>query len=450
MTTEPIRAPAVAATFQMMPVASLRPYERNARKHSKKQIRLIARSIEEFGFTNPLLIDRDGMVVAGHGRLEAAKVLGLTEVPTVRLDHFTPEQIRAYVIADNRLAEQSGWDTQLLTMELGELAKLGGNFDIRLTGFDTPAIDALLCPMQADDDEPLEPDVKAPPVSRVGDLWQLGRHRLLCGDATDPRAYGRLLGDQPAQMVFTDPPYNVPIAGNVTSGDRHGEFVMASGEMSPQEFTSFLNAVFMLLVANSVDGSIHFLCIDWRHLRELMDAATVSYTELKNLCVWNKANAGMGSLYRSKHELIFVYKAGRGAHINNIELGRHGRNRSNVWPYAGVTTPSKGRSQRLAMHPTVKPTAMIADAILDCSHRDGLVLDPFGGSGSTLLAAERTGRRAALMELDPRYVDVTVQRYLRSGGQAVLLEDVEGESSAVAGCSWAEVVTQRREDGDEQ
>lgn len=437
------RMPDLGTAYQMTSVASLRPYERNARKHSKKQVRQIARSIEEFGFTNPLLVDGSGMVIAGHGRLEAAKQLGLAEVPTLQLNHLSPDQIRAYVIADNRLAEKSGWDTQLLTLELGELANV--EIDIRLTGFETAEVDALLCPMQPDDEESIEPDLKATAVSRIGDLWQLGRHRLICGDATDPKVYDRLLGEETAQMVFTDPPYNVPIAGHVTSGERHEEFVMASGEMSQKEFESFLHRVFSSLVAHSADGAIHFICMDWRHMRELMDAA-VPYGELKNVCVWNKANAGMGSLYRSKHELVFVFKVGDGTHINNVALGKHGRYRSNVWNYAGVTSMSRGRAQKLAMHPTVKPTAMIQDAILDCSHRDGLVLDAFGGSGSTLIAAENTGRRAALIELDPRYVDVIVQRYLRTGGQAVLLDD-EGSSSTAAR-SWADLVALRQGDMD--
>lgn len=425
--------PAIPAAYQSLPVASLHPYERNARKHSKKQIRQIARSIETFGFANPLLIDRHGMVVAGHGRLEAAKLLGLAEVPTLRLDHLSPEQVRAYVIADNRLAEKSGWDQELLSLELGELVDL--DLDIQLTGFDTAEVDALLSPMLDDEEMAVEPDPAQPVVSRVGDLWELGPHRLLCGDSTTPASYAQLLGGERAQLVFTDPPYNVPIANNVTTGDRHGEFVMASGEMSRAEFTAFLGTVFEQLVAHSTDGSIHFVCIDWRHLAELLGAAEGRYAELKNLCVWNKANAGMGSLYRSKHELVFVFKRGSAPHINNVELGKHGRYRSNVWNYAGATSPHKSRAQRLAMHPTVKPVVMIADAIKDCSHRNGLVLDPFGGSGSTLIAAHDTGRRAALIELDPRYVDVAVRRYLRVGGTAVL---------AGTGQAWADVVVERQ------
>lgn len=450
MNTEDCRMPAPGMAYQMMSVASLRPCERNARKHSRKQVRQLARSIEEFGFTNPLLIDGSGMVIAGHGRLEAAKQLGLDEVPTLQLGHLTPEQVRAYVIADNRLAERSGWDMSLLAQELRDLADQTPELDLQLTGFDTAEIDALLRPLQEDVDEPLEPDEKAPPVSRLGDLWQLGRHRLICGDATDPNVYHRLLGDEKAQMIFTDPPYNVPIAGHVTSSEQHGEFAMASGEMTPAQFTAFLNSLCILLVANSVDGSMHYICMDWRHMGELMSAAQAPYEELNNVCVWNKPNAGMGSLYRSKHEFVFVYKAGRGAHINNVQLGKHGRHRSNVWDFPGVTSMSRGRSQKLAMHPTVKPTSMIQEAILDCSHWDGLVLDAFGGSGSTIIAAEQTDRRAALIELDPRYVDVAVRRYLRLGGSATLREEGAAGDRSPVGRSWEEVVALRKERADEQ
>jgi hypothetical protein len=424
-----------AMNVQSLPVASLRPHERNARKHSKKQIRQIARSIEAFGFTNPVLVSSEGTIVAGHGRVEAAKLLGLQQVPTLRLEHLSREQVRAYVIADNRLAEKSGWDNTLLALELGELSNL--DLDIQLTGFDTAEIDVLLSPMLDDEELPAEPDLKSPPVSRVGDLWELGPHRLLCGDSTAAASYQQLLGDERAQMIFTDPPYNVPIAGNVTSGERHDEFVMASGEMTKEQFTAFLGTVFGHLVHHGADGSIHFVCMDWRHMGEMVTAAEGRYSELKNLCVWNKANAGMGSLYRSKHELVFVFKAGKAVHINNVQLGKHGRYRSNVWNYAGATSMSRGRAERLDMHPTVKPVVMIADAIKDCSQRDGLVLDPFGGSGSTLIAAHDAGRRAALIELDPRYVDVTIRRFLRLGGQARLAD---------SGQSWDEVEAARAEE----
>jgi hypothetical protein len=308
---------------------ALKRRERNPRTHSKKQIRQIANSIKQFGFTNPVLIDGDGMIIAGHGRVLAAELLGIDAVPTICLADMTPAEIRAYVIADNKLAENAGWDRELLALELKGLLDLDLklDFDVTITGFEIPEIDVLV--QSLDDTPPDEADQapapdSRPPVSRPGDLWRLGRHRLLCGDATRPEDYRRLMGASRAQLVFTDPPYNVPIGGHVSGlgAVTHDEFAMASGEMSEAEFTAFLTTVFQNLTAHSIDGSIHFVCMDWRHMHELLTASRDVYTELKNLCVWNKTNGGMGSLYRSKHELVFVLKHGTAPHINNVELGR--------------------------------------------------------------------------------------------------------------------------------
>ena len=267
-------------------------------------------------------------------------------------------------------------------------------------------------------------DSATPPVSEPGDLWCLGEHRLLCGDATDAAAFKTLMGDDRAQMVFIDPPYNVPIDGHVCGSGaiKHREFAMASGEMTEDEFTTFLKNVFRQITRHSEDGSIHFVCMDWRHLHEIVSAGRAVYSDLKNLCVWNKDNGGMGSLYRSKHELVFVFKHGDARHINNVELGRHGRYRTNVWDYPGVNTLRNGRLEELAMHPTVKPVQLVADAILDCSTRGSIILDCFGGSGTTLVAAEQTRRHARLMELDPHYVDVIIQRYQQTTGNTVFHE----------------------------
>ncbi|MBT5413550.1 MAG: site-specific DNA-methyltransferase [Rhodospirillaceae bacterium] len=396
--------------------AELKRRSRNPRTHSKKQIRQLADSILTFGWTNPILIDADSRIVAGHGRLEAAKLLGIERVPTIRLDHLSEEQIRAYVIADNRLAEIADWDRELLALELGELATLNLDFELTVVGFDTPELDILIgdgvgeAPDEAD--EVPVPDPDAPVISRLGDLWQIGGHRLLCGDATDPAGYKRLLGDRPAQIVIVDPPYNVPIAGHVSGLGcaKHQNFAMASGELTSSEFITFLQTALALHAAHSQDGAIHYVFMDWRHIGDLLTAGDTAYSELKNICVWAKTNAGMGSLYRSAHELIAVFKVGTGRHINNIELGRHGRNRTNVWTYAGYNTFGPGRDEALAAHPTVKPIALIADAIKDCSHRGGVILDGFAGFGTTLLAAERTGRIGCGIELDPRYVDATIRR----------------------------------------
>jgi len=394
----------------------LKKRPRNPRTHTPKQIQQIVASIKEFGFISPVLIDGSDEIIAGHGRVEAAKLVGMSDVPTVRVDHLTPAQIRAYVIADNKLAENAGWDRELLTLELQELS-VDLNFDVTITGFETAEVDLLIgelgeeTPDEAD--QVPEIDRSVPAVSRAGDRWQIGNHVLLCGDALDENNYVNLLDSQKAQLVFTDPPYNVAIDGHVSGHGRvkHREFAMASGEMSTQEFTKFLETALGCLAEFSSNGSIHFICMDWRHLRELLDAAEKPYGELKNLCVWAKTNAGMGSLYRSQHELIFVFKNGSEPHINNVELGRFGRNRSNVWNYAGVNTFGSDRDTELAMHPTVKPVAMVADAILDCSKRNGIILDAFAGSGTTLIAAEKTGRRGYGIEIDPHYVDTIIRRF---------------------------------------
>ena len=404
---------------------SLTQASRNARTHSRKQIAQIAASIRQFGFVNPVLVDADGSIIAGHGRVEAAKSLGMSAVPTIRLDHLSAAERRAYLIADNRLAELAGWDHEILAIELGELATLELEFDIEITGFESADIDTILeasrpQPEPAEAQEDLEP--RGPAVTRKGDLWHLGDHRLLCADALDPLSYATLLNCKKAQMVFTDPPYNVPIAGHVSGLGKvkHREFAMASGEMSSAEFTEFLAKVLGNLAAASTDGSIHYVCMDWRHIQEVLSAGNAAYTELKNLCIWNKDNGGMGAFYRSKHELVFAFKSGKAAHINNFGLGEKGRYRTNVWDYAGTNTLRPDRMDELAMHPTVKPVAMVADAIKDCSKRGGTILDAFGGSGTTLMAAERTGRHGYLLELDPAYVDVTIRRWQAKTGQKAL------------------------------
>jgi DNA modification methylase len=391
---------------------SLKPRATNPRTHPKRQIEQLKKSIQQFGFVRPVLLDGHDGIIAGHGSTLAAIELGMSDIPTVRVDHFSQEQIRAYVIADNKLAENAGWDRNLLAMELKELSL---NFDLTLTGFELPEVDLLLGELDGNADaadEIPETDPNRPAVSRSGDLWQIGEHFLLCGDSTKRESYETLLQGKRAQLVFTDPPYNVRIVGNVSGLGKtvHTEFAMASGEMTQEEFIAFLSTVFGHLAEFSTDGSIHYICMDWRHLREMLDS-TKAYRELKNVCVWAKTNAGMGSLYRSQHELVFVFKNGTAQHINNVELGRFGRNRTNVWNYAGVNTFGKERDAELAMHPTVKPVALVADAILDTSYREGLVLDTFGGSGTTLIAAEKTGRHGYAIEIDPRYVDTILRRF---------------------------------------
>lgn len=404
-------------------ISALRPYPKNARTHSPKQIRQIAKSIKSFGFTNPVLIDKDNCILAGHGRVEAAKLAGLTEVPAVVISHLTPAQKKAYILADNRLAELSGWDKNILKVELEELQSIeDGDFDLTLTGFDTPEIDVLLAPPDAPAPENANFLEKSIPARvKSGDLWQLGAHKLLCADSTQPAAFRRLLGEEKANLIVTDPPYNVKISGHVRSGEKYREFAMASGEMSQSEFSQFLKGVFTLLAEYSIPGSLHYAFMDWRHMGEILSAGMSAYTALKNVCVWNKLSGGMGSLYRSQHELVFVFKNGDAPHTNNIELGVHGRYRTNVWDYPGIFIKNKVNKANINLHPTVKPVGLLADILLDASPRKGLVLDPFGGSGSTLLAAERTGRQARIIEIDPYYCDVILYRYEQMGGKELKL-----------------------------
>jgi hypothetical protein len=404
----------------MLATQTLKPYAGNSHTHSSTQIDQIAQSILRFGFTNPVLIDANRNVIAGHGRLEAAKLLNIERVPTILLDHMTEAEKRAYVIADNKIAQNAGWDPELLGLELRYISQLDIYLDLTVTGFEPAEIDLSLQGLESaasagQADEVPERDLFRASVSRKGDLWLLGerqQHRILCADARDSESFAQLLMGQKAQLVVDDGPYNRrPSRIGGRGAVRHPEFVMASGEMSVTQFTNFLSTIIGHLVRHSVDGSLHYLFTDWRHIFELLSAARGLYSEFKNLCVWNKCNGGQGSMYRSKHELIFVFKNGTAPHINNIELGKFGRNRTNVWDYAGVNSFGESRLQELAAHPTPKPVALVSDVLLDASKRNGIVLDCFGGAGTTVVAAEKTGRRGYSIELDPTYVDVAVRRF---------------------------------------
>lgn len=429
-------------------ISDLRPDPRNPRTHSPKQVRQIARSIKTFGFNVPILVDGEGQVIAGHGRLLACKELGWEEVPTIALEHLTEAQVKAYRIADNRLTEISEWDDRLLAEQLKELSLVDLDFSLEAIGFEMGEIDFRIESLEAPDggngQDPADdlPDIPAgDPVTRLGDLWLLGRHRLLCGNALEEEALKVLMGGRKAAVVFTDPPYNVPIDGHCTGlgSVRHREFAMACGEMNEAEFTTFLNQALERLAAHSEDGSLHFVCMDWRHLQEVLAAGHQVYSEMKNLCVWAKDNAGMGSLYRSQHELVLVFKNGKGAHQNNVQLGQHGRYRSNVWRYPGVNSFGRATEEGnlLALHPTVKPVALVADAILDASRRGEIVLDTFLGSGTTLMAAERVGRVCHGLELDPLYVDTIIRRWQAMTGDTAVL--------ATSGVDFEEVREERIE-----
>ncbi len=399
---------------------SLKPDPRNPRVHSDKQVRQIAQSIESFGFNVPLLIDDQQQVIAGHGRLLAARKMGWDKVPAIKLSHLTESQRMAFLIADNRLTENSSWDERMLGEQLKILSELNLDFDLEAIGFEVPEIDLLIdglnTVLEADPDD-LLPAVSESAVSVLGDLWQLGKHRVLCGNSLAAASYERLMDSAKADLVITDPPYNVVIDGHSTGLGKihHREFGMASGEMSSAEFTGFLRKAMLAARDHSIAGSLAYYFMDWRHMTEILSAGQQVYSELLNLCVWAKSNGGMGSFYRSAHELVFLFKNGTGSHRNNVQLGKFGRYRTNVWNYPGANSFSRSDSEGnlLALHPTPKPVALIADAIKDCTARGDLVLDPFLGSGTAVIAAERSGRRCYGLELDPLYVDTIMRRWQR-------------------------------------
>jgi DNA modification methylase len=415
---------------EILPMDAIRLDEKNARVHTRVQIRQIGKSIQAFGFNSPILIDRDSLVLAGHGRILALQWLGVTEVPVIRLDHLTPEQARAYAIADNKLTENSSWNDKLLGDHFKLLSELDLDFDLDATGFTMGEIDLRIEGLDGlSDGADLEETAveTGPAVCRPGDLWRLGPHKIQTGDAREARSYEQLMSGAAAALVIADPPYNVPINGHVTQGRkgkrRHREFAVANGEMSEPEFTAFLMTVFALLVRFSRAGALHYAFIDWRHAFAMTAAGRAAYDHLINICVWAKSSAGMGGLYRSAHEFVLVFKHGDAPHQNNVQLGKYGRDRTNVWNYPGAAAMRRGEEAEFtADHPTPKPVSLVADAIMDASSRGDLVLDPFGGSGTTLIACERVGRIARIMECDPLYVDLMIRRWQRLTGQAAILE----------------------------
>jgi len=393
----------------------LRSYSRNAKNHPEKQIAQIAASIKEFGFNNPILVDESGEVIAGHGRLAAAKVVGLDTVPVIRLAHLSEAQKRAYRLADNKIAENGGWNTDLLRLEISELETICGDLDISITGFDSIELDVMFNTGDMKSADPKANTVPYVPeneiMTRPGDIWLLGAHRIICENSLEPKTFERLFGDKVADMVLQDPPYNVKISGHVCGAGtvKHKEFAMASGEMKYDEFTEFLRKNFDLCAKFSRPGSLHYNFMDWRHIGEIT-AAGAAFSDLVNMCVWVKSSGGMGSLYRSQHELCFIFKNGAAGHVNNIELGRHGRYRTNVWNYAGVNSFGRHKGD-IKLHPTVKPVEMLKDAILDVTRRGDIVLDSFLGSGSNVIAAHQAKRVCYGIELEPLYVDTAIRRF---------------------------------------
>jgi DNA modification methylase len=435
---------------RQVPIGSLKPNPRNPRKHGRAKIEALAKCIDAFDFNAPILVDRHNTIVAGHARWLAAKRRGMTHVPVIRLEHLSEAKAQAYMLADNKLTDRSEWDETLVAVHLKELSELTLDFNIEATGFEVPEIDRLIQSLDCESgsgepdraDELLE--VEGPSVSRPGDLFRLGEHRVYCGDSREPASYAILLKGELASTVFGDGPYNVRIYGHVSGlgKTRHREFAMGSGEMSPAEYTQFMTDVLTQCAKHSRAGSIHFQCIDWRHVTEMLTAGRAAYSELLNLCIWVKTNGGMGAFYRSAHELVWVFKNGRTAHRNNVQLGRYGRNRTNVWTYPGVNGfARKGQERNLqTLHPTVKPVALVADAILDTTARKEIVLDPFLGSGTTIIAAERTGRRGCGIEIDPLYVDTAIRRWQRLTGKTAYHQ---------SGRSFAEIQLERSPSDDE-
>jgi DNA modification methylase len=426
---------------QMLSIEQIKLDRRNARTHSAKQIRQLADSIVAFGFINPLLVTEDGELIAGEARYKAAQLLGLAKVPVIVLAGLSPPRRRALAIADNKIAENAGWDRERLAIEIPELTGLleAEGLDVSILGFEAVEIDQLVTDFEDDAADPRDNIdsgwLKASAVSKPGDLWVLGAHRLLCGDARSTADIAQLMAHGRADMAFLDPPYNVRIGAVVGRGrTKHAEFAMATGEMSPADYMDFLSTTLNAAASVSRDGALHFVCADWRHIAELMAAAKSVYGDIINLAVWVKSNAGQGSFYRSQHELVGVFRVGQAPHLNNVELGRHGRSRSNVWHYAGVNSFRAGRMEQLRSHPSAKPVALVADAIKDCTRRGDVVLDTFSGSGTTIMAAERVGRRARALELEPRFVDVAIRRW-----QAFTRRDVR---HAESGLSFDEIAAE--------
>jgi DNA modification methylase len=416
-------ARSISDRVEFIPISQLKPFARRTRTHSEEQISLIMGSFQAFGVINPLIIDEAGQVLAGHARWEAAKRLDIAELPAVRVDHLSDDEKRAYVIADNRIAETAGWDRGALAIEFAHLTSIDLGFEIDTLGFSTTEIDLIIGEAEEDTPEP-EDEVPALPqqsVTALGDVWLLGKHKLLCGSALEGADFAALMGVDKARMALTDPPYNVPIDGFVggLGKVKHREFAMAAGEMSEDEFSNFLFKAISNMAQHLIDGGLLYSFMDFRHVRELLEAGRAAGLSLHNFAVWDKMSGGMGSHYRGQHELCPIFKNGKAPHLNTVELGKHGRYRTNVWSHRGMSSFGAGRDEALASHPTVKPVGLLVEAIKDCTRRGDLVIDPFLGSGSTLIAAEKAGRVCYGIELDPLYCDLIIARYEKlTGNQA--------------------------------
>ena len=398
-------------------IKDLKPNKNNARLHNDKNKHALKSAVKHFKILNPPRVDQNNNIIAGNLRYEVAKELGYEEIQVIQIEHLSEDDIRAFIIAENKIAELAGWDKEILKIELQYLTDIG--YDTSLTGFETAEIDLIIndVVIENSSDDDLSDISEIESRSKLGDIWQLGKHTLINGDALNRNCYEVLFAKEKANIAFIDYPYNVPIQGNVTTKNNHKEFYQASGEMTKAEFTNFLKTAMTLQKEFSTDGSIHYGCMDWKHIEEIVTAGNSVFEELKNVCIWDKGSAGLGSLYRSQHEMIFVYKNGTAPHVNNIQLGTYGRYRTNIWNYKGMHVSNPQAAELLKLHPTVKSTALIMDALLDCSKPNDIVLDNFAGSGSTLIAAEKVQRRARLIEIDPHYCDVIIHRFEKLTGQ---------------------------------
>jgi DNA modification methylase len=368
-----------------------------------------------FGVITPILVNKDYEIIAGHGRWEALKQIGgYTKAPVIMLEHLTKVQADAYRLADNRIADEAEYDFSILKIELEELS-LSDEIVITDTGFNISEVDAIILDNYGVKEE--KPDKadelkSAEIVQKVayGDIWQLGKHYLLCGDATNESHYAELMGADKANIAVCDPPYNVPIKGHVCN-TKHEEFAMASGEMTDEEFGAFADKFMGNLVKFSNDGSLNFIFIDWRSVKTFLISGEKHYSALKNICVWNKTIGGMGNMYRSQHEFVCVFKNGNAPYINNIELGKNHRYRTNVWNHKGINATNPKSLELLKLHPTVKPIGLLHEILLDASGVGDIVLDPFGGSGSTLLACQRAKRKCRMIEISPSYCSLIIHRF---------------------------------------
>lgn len=423
-------------------IDSVRPAGARARVTTPEQLERVIKSIRQFGLVTPILIDAEDRIVSGHVVWEAAQKIGSETIECLVVDHLDDAELKALSLALNRIAETGDWNLDTLREVMIEIRS--ADIDLTTTGFTLQEFDQITLapsPSSQDEEDCAEVEFKdETPVSRIGDLFQLNDHRLLCGDALEAESYRQVLGGRMAHCTFSDPPYGCKIEGFVSGlgKHKHKDFVMASGEMDDAQFIEFLETYLTHCRTFTSKGAVTFACMDWRQIDKLLAAGAQAGFNRNNIVVWNKGSGGMGSLYRSAHELIAVFCNGKSPATNNVELGRHGRDRSNLWSYPGANRRGSSANHALADHPTPKPIELVEDALLDITRPGDVVLDPFSGSGTTLIAAERCGRITCGIELDPQYVDRTIRRWERMTGHEVI--HVE------SGMTFTELMTERQKE----